>query len=84
MRTGQAFLVPEDPGPFDDNIGGNAGAIARARGEAKHKDTVRAYKTCREVEAAICNQLQRLIPASLLVEIKDEIPVSTVFRSSIF
>ena len=73
MRTGQAFIVPDNPGAYDDDIGNNSGAIARARGEAKHKEAVRAYKTCRAVEAVVRNQLQRALPTALLVEIEDEI-----------
>ena len=73
LRSGQDFVVPDNPGPYDESIGGNSGPIARARGEAIHKEAVRAYKTCRAVEAVVRNQLQRALPPSLLVEIEDEI-----------
>lgn len=73
LQTGVAFVVPEDPGVYDDEIGPNAGAILRARKEATHREAVRAYKTCKAVKIVVKNQIQKALPETLLVEVEDDI-----------
>ena len=59
LRTGVQFVVPPDPGTYDDNIATSSGAVLQARREAEHKEALRAYKTCKAVETVTKKLLKK-------------------------
>ena len=73
IRSGVAFTVPADPGPYDLTIPANAGSTIKAWREAMHQDAHHEYKIYIAVNAVIKNQLKKSMPRDTIREIEDEI-----------